>query len=597
MTLLFVSCLFVACSDDKDLEENESPDANFTVALSTFDSSNFGIYKGVFSTADSEKRGNVFLSINQDAVGVATITLNNGLGMKFSTNAVVVEGKEIENMIFKSESGSTFEFSVDSEGLNPRISSLVYEGDTSFITIVKETSRAPVSPTTGVWVCDNCPGGGGLDGGSFSTIQTGTGNGATLTSTVMVGGIPVTGTDAILATCDGGTPNETCTTGEVITAAGGIWAWTGTVTYDSGGGSCSEFEGTWALSAGGGRTGTFVSDTPTTCTFPENDFCANAIAIGCDESLTGSTENAHVVDNPGDNCGGFANFAPGGVWFTYTGLTDVNDITVDTNGSIFDTLLWVYSGDCSGLVCIDGDDDDGDGVASSITFTEATGVVYYFYVGGYFTPGDYTINLTCAPPTPAAPVCEGTPTTEIGDGATTELLLVDTPYLFTATTAATGTIGTTADIENVTLDIFHTYDGDLDITLISPIGTRVELTSGNGGSGNNYTDTRFIDGGADVTLGSAPFTGEFTPEGGTFGTALGAESVTGIWTLEVVDTAGGDTGTLNSWSITFCDETITDPSGLKSAAKPNGMELSKEEYKNAFLEKKKAMKNFKKEIE
>src|SRR4051812_7410692 len=39
---------------------------------------------------------------------------------------------------------------------------------------------------------------------------------------------------------------------------------------------------------------------------------------------------------------------------------------------------------------------------------------------------------------------------------------------------------------NVSFRINHTYDSDLNITLISPDGTRVRLTRGNGDSGDNF---------------------------------------------------------------------------------------------------------------
>lgn len=107
--------------------------------------------------------------------------------------------------------------------------------------------------------------------------------------------------------------------------------------------------------------------------------------------------------------------------------------------------------------------------------------------------------------------------------------------------------GTITDI-NVTLDLNHTFDGDLDIFLVSPTGTRVALSTNSGGSGDNFTTTVFDDEAAvSITAGTAPFTGSFRPEG--LLSALDGESANGAWTLEIVDEAGGDVGVLNSWSI------------------------------------------------
>ena len=103
---------------------------------------------------------------------------------------------------------------------------------------------------------------------------------------------------------------------------------------------------------------------------------------------------------------------------------------------------------------------------------------------------------------------------------------------------------------NVQLSLNHTFDGDLDIFLVSPAGTRIELTTDNGSSGDNFQTTVFDDEAAgSITSGAAPFTGSFRPEG--LLSALDGQAANGLWTLEITDDAGGDTGVLNSWSITL----------------------------------------------
>ena len=102
---------------------------------------------------------------------------------------------------------------------------------------------------------------------------------------------------------------------------------------------------------------------------------------------------------------------------------------------------------------------------------------------------------------------------------------------------------------NVTLTIEHTFDGDLDIFLIAPGGgTTIELTSDNGGSGNNFTGTTFDDSAATaVTAGTAPFTGSFRPEQPLSG-LNGLDSL-GTWTLRITDDEALDVGRLVSWSL------------------------------------------------
>ncbi len=120
---------------------------------------------------------------------------------------------------------------------------------------------------------------------------------------------------------------------------------------------------------------------------------------------------------------------------------------------------------------------------------------------------------------------------------------------FTASVSGIGQTGATLNCVN--LDITHTFASDLDIGLISPAGTYIDLSSDNGGSGDNYTNTEFSDTGmnGDISLGTAPFTGSFIPEE-PLSTFTG-ECMNGDWKLEACDDGSGNTGTLNSWSITF----------------------------------------------
>ena len=101
------------------------------------------------------------------------------------------------------------------------------------------------------------------------------------------------------------------------------------------------------------------------------------------------------------------------------------------------------------------------------------------------------------------------------------------------------------------LDITHTYDGDLDISLASPSGPNIDISSDNGSSSNDYTSTIFDDLCATaITAGSPPFTGCFTPEAPL--ASFATQAAAGNWTLSVGDDGFGDSGTLNSWSLVLC---------------------------------------------
>lgn len=106
---------------------------------------------------------------------------------------------------------------------------------------------------------------------------------------------------------------------------------------------------------------------------------------------------------------------------------------------------------------------------------------------------------------------------------------------------------------NVTLSINHTWDSDLDIYLDHPDGTRVELSTDNGSSGDNYVNTVLDDEATTlVTAGVAPFTGSYKPEG--LLSALDGKPVNGAWKLHVADDTSYDTGTITAWSLQITPE-------------------------------------------
>ena len=139
-------------------------------------------------------------------------------------------------------------------------------------------------------------------------------------------------------------------------------------------------------------------------------------------------------------------------------------------------------------------------------------------------------------------------------GTTGSITDDNSPNWDTFTASASGLASSTSinfGIEYVTIDITHTYDGDLNIELRSPNGTRITLTSGNGGGGENYKVTEFrMNAGTNITSGSAPFNGQYIPED-DLGKFNDGQDPNGTWTLYVQDDANNDVGTVDAWSITF----------------------------------------------
>jgi serine protease len=78
----------------------------------------------------------------------------------------------------------------------------------------------------------------------------------------------------------------------------------------------------------------------------------------------------------------------------------------------------------------------------------------------------------------------------------------------------------------VSVNIVHTYRGDLQIDLVAPDGSSYRLKSSN--RLDSADDVK-----ATVTVDAS------------------AEQATGTWMLRVRDRYTGDTGVLNSWALTF----------------------------------------------
>ncbi len=109
---------------------------------------------------------------------------------------------------------------------------------------------------------------------------------------------------------------------------------------------------------------------------------------------------------------------------------------------------------------------------------------------------------------------------------------------------------------NVTLNLFHVNDSDLEIKLVAPGGgTEVMLSNRNGGSGDNYTNTTFDDDASTpIASGTAPFNGSFIPDGDL--NVLNGLSSVGDWTLIITDKNNNSQGgALLDWTMQLCANT------------------------------------------
>ena len=131
---------------------------------------------------------------------------------------------------------------------------------------------------------------------------------------------------------------------------------------------------------------------------------------------------------------------------------------------------------------------DDDGATHSVTKSVVVSQVKTTYTN----PADFTIN----------------------DNAT-----VDSPIV------VAGRAGNAPSNTAVAVNILHTYKGDLKVQLIAPDGTAYLLHNRSGGSADNIIQTYTVN--------------------------LSSEALNGTWKLRANDNATGDTGKIDSWSISF----------------------------------------------
>lgn len=180
---------------------------------------------------------------------------------------------------------------------------------------------------------------------------------------------------------------------------------------------------------------------------------------------------------------------------------------------------------------------------------------------GYGQVEDYTINVST-----------GSPTEDLCDDTGYSISSSGSGNMISASVNVTesGVIGTNPgdfSIDEVSIDIEHTWADDLEIVLISPSGTEVALTSDNGGSSG--LDVRamlvFKDSSTNAITSwdnTVPLA-DYRAEGGDtahpiaagdgpgvdLNTEFAGEEVNGTWTLRVYDDAAGDGGTVYSFCL------------------------------------------------
>src|SRR5690606_18947096 len=108
----------------------------------------------------------------------------------------------------------------------------------------------------------------------------------------------------------------------------------------------------------------------------------------------------------------------------------------------------------------------------------------------------------------------------------TDVSIPDHGSAVTSSITVSGRSGNAPSNAKVAVNIVHTYRGDLVIDLVAPDGSTYRLKNSSGTDSADNVNT-------------------------TYTVNLSSEALNGTWKLKVQAVYSGDTGYINSWSITF----------------------------------------------
>lgn len=308
-----------------------------------------------------------------------------------------------------------------------------------------------------------------------------------------------------------------------------------------------------------------------------NDDCSDAIAIGCGETITTTTLGATADDIPECN---LASTGPG-IWYTVTGTG--GDITVSTcsANTDFDTQLGIFEGNCAGLTCVAGNNQDF-GCAfnvrqSTVVFPSEAGVTYYIYLTGQGgADGIAELSVSCEDGPIENDTCENATSISCGDviigstdGASNDSSL---PFCGTSLTSAPG--------------VWYSFVGDGSLATVTTCGaatdydTKMAVFDGSCGSLSCVGGDDDDFGCGFSTLQSVvEFTAEagttyyiyvtgFSTNSGTFELSLTCDNApdnddcSNAIAVNCGDVVSGSTEGASPASVSFCGTTLTTAGGV-----------------------------------
>ena len=271
---------------------------------------------------------------------------------------------------------------------------------------------------------------------------------------------------------------------------------------------------------GDGTTSTTTSPSKTysaagtynvTLTVTDNQGASNTKTASVTVGSSGGTVLANGVPKTG-----LSGAASSNAYFTLVVPAGATGLKFVTSGGTGDADLYAKFGS-QPTTTVSDCKSEGSTTAETCNIATAQAGTYHVLLRGYSAfsgvslTGSYTQCGDCGPG--PIPYTNNTDFT-ISDNAT-----VDSPI------TVSGRTGNAPSNATVAVAIVHTYQGDLKVDLVAPDGSLYNIHNRTGGSADNINKT--------VTLN------------------LSSEALNGTWKLRVNDNASGDTGKIDSWTVTF----------------------------------------------
>jgi subtilisin-like proprotein convertase family protein len=360
-----------------------------------------------------------------------------------------------------------------------------------------------------------------------------------------------------------------------ITITCGVALPTGACCANDGG--CTEDEEADCVSGGGTYQGDNTTCGGVVCpVLAVNETCESAIVVDAVPFASAVDNDLSIPNGPAGSCDGFGatGMMQNDIWYEWTADQDcLLDMSVTSS---YDSILVVRDNctDLNELICID---DTGFGFPEAGQISVTNGTTYFFQIGdnGSFETGGLTqFNLSCFANTGACCVgkgcsieteadCAGMGGTYVGNDTICEGPPLGNPVSFDSSPNVAIPDNNPAGVDdvinvgdsfelgdvNVSIQVDHTFLGDLDITLTHN-GTTSSLIMADACGTNADMDITIDDAAGNVVC-AEPLLGTFNSDSlnGEGLSIFNGENSAGTWTLNVVDDAGIDTGTLLSWSI------------------------------------------------